>query len=61
MLDDPVTEGITELTVEKIIKHRAKGNEYEFLVKWKDFDDKHHTWHTADELVNITPMVQNYL
>ena len=30
-----------DFEVEKIIKHRKKGGQFEFLVKWADYNKKH--------------------
>ena len=43
--------------VERILNHRKKGNNFEYLVKWKNFDDADNTWEPASSFFDISPIV----
>jgi hypothetical protein len=34
----------TRYEIEKILGHKIVDNEYQFLIKWKDYDDEHNSW-----------------
>ena len=34
----------TRYEIEKILGHKIVDNEYQFLIKWKDYDDEHKGW-----------------
>ncbi|HVW99438.1 MAG TPA: DDE-type integrase/transposase/recombinase, partial [Candidatus Babeliaceae bacterium] len=38
--------------VEKILKHRGSPENYEYLVKWKDFTDEENTWEPATSFLD---------
>ena len=37
-------------TIEKILAKRKKGNNFEYLCKWNDFDNSNNTWQTYESL-----------
>jgi hypothetical protein len=45
------------LIVERIITHRKKGNNFEYLVKWKSFDETENTWEPASSFFDVSPIV----
>lgn len=47
-------------TVERIIKHRGKGDKMEFLVKWKGYSHRDNTWEPINHFEG-TKIVSDYL
>jgi hypothetical protein len=45
--------------VQKIIEHRAVGDDFEYLVKWKDFSNKHNSWEKKENFQELE-MITNY-
>jgi hypothetical protein len=38
----------TRYEIEKILGHKIVDNEYQFLIKWRDYDDEHNNWIPLD-------------
>ena len=35
-------------------------DDYDYLVKWQDWDDEHNTWHSQEDLKGCEKLIQEY-
>ena len=47
-------------TVEEILNRRKVKGKYEYLIKWKGYEDKNNTWESLDNLQNIISAIKKY-
>lgn len=45
--------------IDKILKHRAKNNDFEYLVKWKNYSNKHNSWEPKTSFLEMDA-ITNY-
>jgi hypothetical protein len=58
----PVITGYDkEYEVEKIITHRKKGRDVQYLVRWKGYGPEDDTWEPERNLRNASNILQQYL
>ena len=53
-------EGAEEFEIESIISHRRKGNQWEFLIKWKGYPSSENTWQKGDNLEHSQETLDTY-
>lgn len=53
-------DGNDEWEVEKIITHRGKGPDKEYLVKWLDYPSSENTWEPVTNLTNCRQLLSQY-
>ncbi len=46
--------------LEKILSKKKSGNQYKYLIKWKDFPESHSTWETIDNLLPYIDRVEEF-
>ena len=46
--------------LEKILSKKKSGNQYKYLIKWKDFAESHSTWETIDNLLSYIDKVEEF-
>jgi hypothetical protein len=46
--------------LERILSKKKSGNHYKYLVKWRDFPEKHSTWETIENLFNYIDKVEKF-
>ena len=55
-------ESIPDFEVEAIQQHRRKGDDYEFLTKWRGFARSWNTWEPAEHFLPVVHKVwRNYV
>ena len=53
-------EGEFEYEVERIIRHRKRGSHYEYLIRWKGYNQNDDSWETEDNLKNAPQILDQY-
>lgn len=53
-------EGEEEYEVERIVKHRKRGRNFQYLVKWKGYADLDSTWETEKSFTNAQDILKSY-
>ena len=53
-------EGEEEFEIEAILAHRRKGNEWQYLIKWKGYGSNDNTWIPEAELENAQETLDEY-
>jgi hypothetical protein len=51
IVEEDVSEPVYE--IEKIVSHRKKGDRYEYLVKWKGYDESENTWEPKESFTDM--------
>ena len=59
-LPPDLIEGEEEFEIEAILAHRRKGNEWQYLIKWKGYGSNDNTWIPESELENAQEMLDEY-
>ena len=52
--------GEDEYEVERILQHRGEPNNYQYLIKWKNFSNTWNTWEPYHNLTNCAKMIDEY-
>jgi Chromo (CHRromatin Organisation MOdifier) domain len=55
-----LVDGTTEYEVEKVIRHRIRRNQTEYLVKWTGYPSHENTWQAASDLSNAQNAIADY-
>jgi hypothetical protein len=53
-------DGTTEYEVEKIVRHRIRNHQTEYLVQWTGYPSHENTWQTSDDLSNAPDALADY-
>ena len=53
-------DDIDEYEVETILDSRKYRNQYQYLVKWKGYDEGHHSWEPASNLANSPELIETF-
>jgi hypothetical protein len=61
LAEDAPDENSNEYEVERICKHKGKGNKHQFLVQWKGYGAKERTWEFRKNLTNCEDLLKDYL
>lgn len=55
-----IIDGTTEYEVEKVVRHRIRNNQTEYLVKWTGYPSHENTWQAASDLLNAQDAIADY-
>jgi hypothetical protein len=58
-LEDVESSDVPSFEIEKILKHRGKGNDREYLVKWTGYSNDHNSWVKVSDF-NETDLIRKY-
>jgi hypothetical protein len=50
-----------DMKLKKILGHKIVDNEYQFLIKWKNYDDEHNSWIPINNVVKMSLFVLLYV
>jgi hypothetical protein len=53
-------DGTTEYEVEKVVRHRIRNNQTEYLVKWTGYLSHENTWQAASDISNFQDTIAYY-
>jgi len=53
-------DGQEEYKIKNILTHRKKGNQWQYLIKWKGYSTNKNTWEPEDNLSNLLEMLEMY-
>ena len=60
---DPEEPHITaeEFEIEAVVDHEEiEEDDYDYYVKWQDWEDEHNTWHSQEDLKGCEKLIQEY-
>jgi hypothetical protein len=55
-----IIDGNEEFEVEQILRHRKRGRNMQFLIKWKGYDDFDSTWEPERNLTHAKDILSQY-
>ena len=53
-------DGNLEFEIEHISRHRRRGRQFEYLVRWEGYGPEHDEWMTEDNLVHARSILEAY-
>src|SRR6266850_1393921 len=53
-------DGWEEYKIENILTHKMKGNQWQYLIKWKGYGSNKNTWEPEKNLSNLLEMLEMY-
>ena len=59
-LPPDLVEGQQEWEIEKITRHRRKGNQWQYFIKWKGYPTSDNSWEPETNLENARDLLQEY-
>ena len=50
-----------EFEIEAVVDHEEiEENDYDYYVKWQDWEDEHNTWHSQEDLEGCEKLIKEY-